>query len=77
VELGKAASHDEVRAAPIDDVVVIVAARDRATHLERHLAQPIPDLPGLSRLLDPREGIEQRAKTQRAGVALTGSQTDS
>jgi hypothetical protein len=27
--------------------------------------------------LDLREGIEQRAQAQRAGTALTGSQTDS
>jgi hypothetical protein len=42
MEFGKAAQEGEVRLAPIDDVVVIVAARDRAAHhQEQHLAQRI------------------------------------
>jgi hypothetical protein len=45
--------------AGIDDVVVIVAARDGAAHQEQHLAQQINDLPGLPRILDLREGIER------------------
>jgi len=65
MEFGKAAQEGEVRLAPIDDVVVIVAARDRAAHhQEQHLAQRIHDLPGLPRILDLREAIEQRGKAR-------------
>jgi hypothetical protein len=49
---------------------VIVAARDRAAHhQEQHLAQRIHDLPGLPRILDLREMIEQRgeARARRKG----------
>jgi hypothetical protein len=51
---------------PFADVVVIVAARDRAGHHTRkqHLAQRIHDLPGLPRTLNLREGMEQRAQAQ-------------
>ena len=63
MEFGKAAQEGEVRLAPIDDVVIIVAARDRAAHhQEQHLAQRIHDLPGLPRILDLREMIEQRGE---------------
>ena len=49
----------EVRLAPIDDVVVIVAARDRAAHhQEQHLAQRIHDLPALPRIRDLGEMIK-------------------
>jgi hypothetical protein len=63
VKLGKAAQEGEVRVAPIDDVVVIVAARDRAAHhQEQYLAQRIHDLPGLPRIRDLSEVIEQRTQ---------------
>jgi hypothetical protein len=49
-----------MRFAPINDVVIIVAARDRAAHdQEQHLAQRISDLPRLPRILDRRQVIEQ------------------
>jgi len=73
MEFGKAAQEGEVRLAPIDDVVVIVAARDRAAHRQKqHFAHRIHDLPGLPRILDLREVIEQRAQAW-PGMALTGS----
>jgi hypothetical protein len=56
----------KVGLAPIDDVVVIVAARDRAAHhQEQHLAQRIHE----PRILDLREVIEQRgeARARRKG----------
>jgi hypothetical protein len=59
--VGVRARSGEERVAPIDDVVVIVAARDRAAHQAQHLAQQIRDFSGLPRILDLREGIEQRA----------------
>jgi hypothetical protein len=63
VKLGKAAQEGEVRVAPIDDVVVVVAARDRAAHhQEQYLAQRIHDLPGLPRIRDLSEVIEQRTQ---------------
>jgi hypothetical protein len=64
VELGKAAQERQMRRAPINDVIVIVAARDRPAdhHQEQHLAQRIGDLPGLPRILDLRKVIEQRAQ---------------
>jgi hypothetical protein len=59
VELGKAPQKRQMRLAPIDNVVVVVAARDRpAHHQEQNLAQRIGDLPGLPRILDRREVIE-------------------
>jgi hypothetical protein len=63
VELGKATQKAQVSLAPIDNVLVIVAARDRpAHHQEQHLAQRIGDLPGLPRILDLRKVIEQQAQ---------------
>jgi len=63
MELGEAAQERQMRLAPIDDVLVIVAARDRpAHHQEQHLGQRIGDLPGLPRILDLREVIEQQAQ---------------
>src|SRR5262249_15622595 len=53
VKLGKAAQEGKVRRTPIDDIVVIVAARDGPTHHQKQdLAQRISDLPALSRILD-------------------------
>ena len=64
MELGEAAQERQMRLAPIDDVLVIVAARDRpAHHQEQHLAQRISDLPGLARVLDLRKVIEQQAQS--------------
>jgi hypothetical protein len=52
-----------MRRAPIDDVVIVVAARDRpARHQEQNLAQRIGDSPQLSRILDLRKMIEQQAQ---------------
>ena len=52
-----------MRFAPINDVVVVIAARDRPAHdQEQHLAQRIRDLPGLSRILDRRQVIEQHTQ---------------
>src|ERR1700694_654866 len=49
-----------MRFAPISDVLIIITARDRAAHdQEQHLAQRISDLPGLPRILNPRQVIEQ------------------
>ena len=49
--------------APIGDVVVVIAARDGpADDQKQHLAQWIGDLPRLSRILDPRQVIEQHTK---------------
>ena len=63
MEFGKATQKGEVRLAPIDDVVVIVAARDRAAnHQKQHLAQWIHDLPALPRIRDLGEVIEQGGK---------------
>ena len=60
MEFGKAAQEGEVRLAPIDDVVVIVAARDRAAHHQKqHLAQRIEDLAALPRIRDLGEMIKQ------------------
>jgi hypothetical protein len=52
VELRKAAQERQMRLAPIDDIFIIVAARDRAAdQQEQNLAQRIGDLPGLPRIL--------------------------
>jgi hypothetical protein len=51
-----------VSLAPIDNVLVIVAARDRpAHHQEQHLSQRIGDFPALP--LDPREVIKQQTQS--------------
>jgi hypothetical protein len=64
VELGKATQKVQVSLAPIDNVFVIVAARDRpAHHQEQHLAQRIGNLPALPRIVDPREVIEQQTQS--------------
>jgi hypothetical protein len=48
---------------PIDDVIIVIAARDRpARDQEQYLAQRIGDLPGLPRILDPRQVIEQHTQ---------------
>jgi hypothetical protein len=48
---------------PIDDVVIVVAARDRtAYHQKQHLAQRIGDFPRLPRILDRRQMVEQQAQ---------------
>ena len=65
MEFGKAAQEGEVRFAPIDDVVVIVAARDRAAHYqEQHLAQRIHDLPALPRIRNLGEVVKQGGKAR-------------
>jgi hypothetical protein len=54
---------------PIDEVVLIIAGRDRAArHQEQHLAQRIHDLPGLPRMRDLRTVIERRAQARRRGL---------
>jgi hypothetical protein len=61
VELRKAAQERQMRFAPIDDIVVVIAARDRSTHdKEQHLSQWICHLPGLPRIFDGRKVIEQQ-----------------
>jgi hypothetical protein len=63
VELGEAAQKRQMRFTPIDDVIVVVAARDRpAYHKEQHLAQRIRDLPRLPRILDLRKMIEPQPR---------------
>ena len=63
MKLGKAAQEGQMCLAPIDDVVVIVTARDRAAHdEEQHLAQRIHDLPSLPRIRDLGKVIEQEAQ---------------
>jgi hypothetical protein len=50
-----------MRFAPIDDIVVVIAARDRpADDEEQHLPQWIRHLPGLPRIFDGRKVIEQQ-----------------
>src|SRR6266702_4056841 len=45
---------------PIDDVVIVVAARNRAAdHQKQHLAQRICDFPRLPSILDGRQVVEQ------------------
>jgi hypothetical protein len=65
MKLGKAAQEAQMRLAPIDDILVVVAARDRpAHHQEQHFAQRIDDLPRLPCILDVRKVIEQRPQTR-------------
>jgi len=60
VELGKAPQKRQMRIAPIDDVIIVVAVRDRpAHHQEQNLAQRIGDLPGLACVFDLGKVIEQ------------------
>jgi hypothetical protein len=62
VELRKAPQKRQVRIAPFDDLVVVIAVRDRgADDQEQNLAKPIGDLPGLPRSRDLRKVIEQQA----------------
>lgn len=61
--LGVSSQKANVMLAPIGDLVVIVAARDRcAGDQEQHLAQRIPDLAGLPRVVDLSEMVEQQPK---------------
>ena len=61
VELGESPQERQVRLSPVNDVVIVVAIRDRpAHHQEQHLAQRIGDLPGLTRVLDLGKVIEQK-----------------
>jgi hypothetical protein len=54
-----------MRFAPIDNIVVIIAAGDRpAYHEEQHLAQWIRNLPGLPCILDHRQMIDQHTQTR-------------
>src|SRR2546425_8335293 len=63
VELGKAPQKRQMRLAPIDDVLIVVAVRDRpAHHQEQNLAHRIGDLPGLTRVFDLRKVIEHQAQ---------------
>jgi hypothetical protein len=65
MKLGKAAQEGQMCLAPIDDVVVIVTARDRAAHdEEQHLAQRIHDLPALPRIRNLGEVIKQGGKAR-------------
>jgi hypothetical protein len=61
VELRKAAQERQMRFAPIDDIVVVIAARNRSAYdEEQHLSQWIRHLPGLPRIFDGRKVIEQQ-----------------
>src|ERR1700682_57488 len=52
-----------MRFAPIDDVLVVVAARDGPAHdQEQYLPQRIGHLPRLSRILDHRQVIEKHTQ---------------
>ena len=52
-----------MRLSPVNDVVIVVAIRDRpAHHQEQDLAQRIGDLPGLTRVLDLGKVIQQKAQ---------------
>jgi hypothetical protein len=63
VELGKLPQERQMRPAPIDNVIIVIAVRNRpANHQEQHLAERIGDLPGLSRILDLSEVIEQQTQ---------------
>jgi hypothetical protein len=63
VELGKAAQKRQMRVTPIDDVIIVVAVRDRpAHHQEQNLAKRIGYFPGLPRILDLRKMVEQQAQ---------------
>jgi hypothetical protein len=66
----KAAQEGEVRLPPIDNVVIIIAARDGAAHHQKqHLAQRIHDLPGLPPIHHPAKVIKQggKARPRRKG----------
>jgi hypothetical protein len=68
----RSAQEGQVRLAPIDDIFVIVAARDRPAHYqEQHLAQRVNDLPGLQGILDLRKVIERRRNRGLADTAPT------
>ena len=57
----KAAQKRKVGFAPIDDLFIIVAVGDRAAYDQKqHLAQWIGDLPGLPRVPDRSQMIEQQ-----------------
>jgi hypothetical protein len=65
VELGKASQKRQMRLAPIDDVLIVVAARDRpANHQEQNFDPRIGDLAGLPRILDLRKVSEQQAQSR-------------
>jgi hypothetical protein len=60
VEFGKAPQKRQMRLSPIGDILIVVAVRDRPAHnQEQNLAKRIGDLPGLPRILDLRQVIEQ------------------
>jgi hypothetical protein len=59
MELREAAQERQMRLSPINDVLIVVAARDRPTyHQEQNLDHRVGDLPGLPRILDLRKVIE-------------------
>jgi hypothetical protein len=63
VKLAEAPQERQMRFAPIDDVVVVVPARDRPAHdQEQHFAQRIRDFPRLPRVLDRCQVIEQHTQ---------------
>ena len=63
VKLREATQERQVRFAPIDNVVVVVATRNRSAHDQKqNFAQGIRDLPRLPRILDRRKVIEQETQ---------------
>ena len=72
-EFREAPQKRQVGFAPIDDLFVIVAARDRPAHdQEQHLAQWIGDLPRLPRIPDPPQMIEHKRNRGLAEKASIG-----
>jgi hypothetical protein len=63
VELRKAPEKRQMRVAPVDDVVIVITVRDCPAHdQKKNFAKRIGDLPGLPRILDLRQVIEQQAQ---------------
>jgi hypothetical protein len=72
----KAPRKRQVRIAPIDDLVVVIAVRDRGARQEQKLAKRIGDLSGLRRILDLPKVIEQQAKPGAWLETLTNPPSD-
>ena len=64
VVLGITLQEAKMMLAPIGDLVIIIAARDRsAGDEEQHFSQRVFDLAGLTRIADRAEVVEQEAQT--------------
>ena len=66
VEFGKTAQKRQMCVSQIDDVLIIVAVRDRPAHHEQNLAKRIGHFPGLPRIFDLRKVVEHQPQPRLA-----------